>query len=60
MPSYPVGVVPTQKEHLNWRVEITSEREYNICVGSGLGFVLFPDLPLSWKACLKELEEGND
>ena len=58
-----VGVVPTNKEKLDWRLEIKTKKEYDLAVGSGIGWVLFPALPISWTQAekeLKEMEEGNE
>lgn len=57
------GYVPTNKEKLDWRLEIKTKKEYDLAVGSGIGWVLFPTLPISWTQAekeLKEMEEGND
>ena len=49
------GYVPTNKEKLDWRLEIKTKKEYDLAVGSGIGWVLFPTLPLSWSEAEKEI-----
>lgn len=60
------GYVPSTNitnTKLDWRLEIKTKKEYDLAVGSGIGWVLFPTLPISWTQAekeLKEMEEWND
>ena len=47
------------REKENWKDWIKTKRDYDIAVASGIGFLVYRDLPLSWSECLKELEEEN-
>lgn len=51
----------TLQEHKkeNWKDSIKTKRDYDIAVASGLAWVVYDNLPLSWSECLKELEEEN-
>lgn len=55
-----VGLVPTDRKKERWQDKIQTERQYNICVGSGLAWVIHPDLPLTWAGCLEELNKEKE
>lgn len=42
-----------------WQDVVKSKEDYDKLVSTGYGWVFHEDLPLSWKDCLKELEEKN-
>jgi len=44
-------------EKENWKDWPQTKRDYDIAVASGLAWVVYDNLPLSWSECLKELEE---
>ena len=46
-----------EHEKENWKDWIKTKRDYDIAVASGLAWVVYDNLPLSWSDCLKELEE---
>lgn len=52
-----VGIVPTERKKERWQDSIKTERDYNIAVDSGCGWLLFPDLPFSWGECKQLLSE---
>lgn len=43
------------KEKLDWRLEIKTEKDYNIALESGLAWVIFKDFPFTWGEAKKEL-----
>lgn len=46
-----------EHEKENWKDWIKTKRDYDIAVASGVAWVVYDNLPLSWSECLKELEE---
>lgn len=54
--------LPTYKEKRSWKLDIKTKEQYDVCVASGIGWVVYPELPFSWESCLEELEkeEGSD
>ena len=55
--------VPTSRKPNSWVGNITTQSQYNVLVSTGMAWVLFADLPLSWEACekvLKEKEKENE
>lgn len=55
------GYVPTGRKKEDWKLYIKTKEQYDAAVASGIGWVLYENLPLSWDACLKELgEEKKD
>lgn len=55
-----IGLVPTGRVREDYRKHIKSERDYNIAVSSGIAWVCYPDLPLSWKAAKEEIDKFNE
>ena len=53
------GYVPTGRKPNSWVGNITNKSDYKVLVSSGLGWVMFPDLPLSWEECAMILEVLN-
>ena len=52
-----IGLVPTGRVKEDYRLYIKNKRDYDIAVASGIAWVCYPDLPLSWKAAKEEIEE---
>ena len=50
-----IGVVPTDRKKERWQDHIRCERDYRVAVDSGCAWLLFSDLPFSWKECEEEL-----
>jgi hypothetical protein len=40
---------------MNWRIDIENEGYYNALMQTGLAWLLYPDLPLTWGAAEKEI-----
>lgn len=54
-----VGYVPTDRVQEDWKDYIKTKKDYDLAVGSGCGWVLFPTLPFSWNEARHILiEEG--
>lgn len=49
--TYVVGYVPTGKEKRDWMLDIKTEEQYDAAVASGIGWVIYPELPFSWEKC---------
>lgn len=49
--------VPIGRKADSWVGNITTREQYNVLVSTGMAWVLFSDLPLTWEECLKVLEE---
>lgn len=47
--------VPTDRVREDYRLHIKNKRDYDIAVASGIAWVCFPDLPLSWSEAEKEI-----
>lgn len=56
-PSYVVGHVPTGKTKRDWKLDITTEEQYNLAAASGLAWVVYWNFPLTWNECKNLLEE---
>lgn len=52
-----IGIVPTGRVREDYRLHIKDKRGYDIAVSSGVAWVAFENLPLSWEECKKEIEE---
>ncbi|UZS00961.1 hypothetical protein [Pseudomonas phage vB_PsaM_M1] len=52
--------VPTGRVKEDYRLHIKSKRDYDIAVASGIAWVCYPDLPLSWKAAKEEIDKFNE
>ena len=50
-----IGVVPTGRKKERWQEHIHTKEQYEKAVASGIGWLLFSDLPFSWKECEQEL-----
>lgn len=48
------------KPCMNWKVDVRTKEYYNELVTTGLAWELYPSMPLSWEACLEELEGSRD
>lgn len=55
-----IGLVPTGRIYEDYRLHIKDERDYNIAVASGIAWVCYPDLPLSWTAAKEEIDKFNE
>lgn len=51
-----IGVVPTDRQKRDWKVDIKTKEQYDLAVASGVGWVVYEDLPFSWAEVQKELE----
>lgn len=51
-----IGVVPTGRQKRDWKVDIKTKEQYDLAVASGVGWVVYEDLPFSWTDAQKELE----
>lgn len=40
---------------MNWRIDIENEDYYNALMQTGLAWLLYPDLPLTWSEAEKEI-----
>jgi hypothetical protein len=49
--------VPTGRVKEDYRLHIKDKRDYDIAVASGIAWVCYPDLPLSWKATKEEIDK---
>ena len=47
--------VPTGRVREDYRLHIKDKRDYDIAVASGIAWVCYPDLPLSWSEAEKEI-----
>jgi hypothetical protein len=47
--------VPTDRERVDYRLYVKNKRDYDIAVASGIAWVCYPDLPLSWFEAEKEI-----
>lgn len=47
--------VPTGRTYEDYRLHIKDKRDYDIAVASGIAWVCYPDLPLSWSEAEKEI-----
>ena len=47
--------VPTGRVYEDYRLHIKDKRDYDIAVASGIAWVCYPDLPLSWFEAEKEI-----
>ena len=52
-------LVPTDRKREDYRLHIKDKRGYDIAVASGIAWVCYPDLPLSWKAAKEEIDKFN-
>ena len=52
--------VPSGKKKLDWKEHIKTKRDYDCAVASGIGWVVFDGLPLSWERAEKILNEENN
>lgn len=52
-----VGVVPTGRVKEDYRLHIKNKRDYDIAVASGIGWVAFGNLPLSWAEAEEEIRK---
>jgi len=43
------------KPTMNWRIDIENEDYYNALMQTGLAWLLYPDLPLTWGAAEQEI-----
>lgn len=43
----------------DWKHDIITEDQYNDLVKTGMAWEFYPDMPLTWEGCLKELEEDE-
>jgi hypothetical protein len=50
-----IGLVPTGRTYEDYRLHIKDKRDYDIAVASGIAWVCYPDLPLSWSEAEKEI-----
>lgn len=50
-----VGVVPTDRKKRDWKLDIKTKEQYDLAVASGIGWVVYEDLPFSWADAQKEL-----
>ncbi|MGL5013026.1 MAG: hypothetical protein ACRC6V_01890 [Bacteroidales bacterium] len=50
-----IGLVPTGRVREDYRLHIKDKRDYDIAVASGIAWVCYPDLPLSWSEAEKEI-----
>lgn len=55
-----IGLVPTGRVREDYRKHIKSERDYNIAVSSGVAWVAYENLPLSWKEAEEEIRKFNE
>lgn len=55
-----IGVVPTDRKKERWQESIKTERDYNLAVSSGIAWLVFESLPLSWAGCLEELNKEKE
>lgn len=55
-----IGVVPTDRKKERWQESIKNERDYNLAVSSGVAWVVFESLPLTWAGCLEELNKEKE
>ena len=39
----------------DWMVDIETEEEYDMLVSTGMAWIIFKDLPLSWEQCKKAI-----
>lgn len=60
MSSYAVGVVPTYRKKKSWQESVTNEIDYDLLASSGMLWVWFPDIPLTWAGCLEELNKEKE
>lgn len=51
--------VHTGRVKEDYRLHIKNKRDYDIAVASGIAWVCYPDLPLSWKAAKEEIDKFN-
>ena len=49
--------VPTGRTYEDYRLHIKDKRDYDIAVASGIAWVCYPDLPLSWKTAKEEIDK---
>lgn len=52
--------VPTGRVREDYRLHIKNKRDYDIAVSSGVAWVCYPDLPLSWKEAEEEITKFNE
>ena len=52
-----IGLVPTGRTYEDYRLHIKDKRDYDIAVASGIAWVCYPDLPLSWKTAKEEIDK---
>lgn len=50
-----IGVVPTDRQKRDWKLDIKTKEQYDLAVASGVGWVVYEDLPFSWTDAQKEL-----
>lgn len=43
------------KPTMDWRIDVENEDYYNALVQTGLAWLLYPELPLTWGAAEKEI-----
>lgn len=42
---------------MNWRIDVENEDYYNALMQTGLAWLLYPDLPLTWGAAKEGIKE---
>ena len=52
-----IGLVPTGRVKEDYRLYIKDKRDYDVAVASGIAWVCYPDLPLSWKDAKEEIDK---
>lgn len=55
-----VGVVPTSRIKEDYRLHIKNKRDYDIAVASGIAWVAYENLPLSWVEAEEEIRKFNE
>jgi hypothetical protein len=50
-----IGLVPTGRVKEDYRLHIKNKRDYDIAVSSGVAWVAYENLPLSWSEAEKEI-----
>lgn len=55
-----IGIVPTGRVREDYRLYIKNKRDYDIAVASGIAWVAYENLPLSWKEAEEEIRKFNE
>lgn len=55
-----VGVVPTGRQKRDWKLDIKTKEQYDHAVASGIGWVVYENLPFSWAEALEEIDKFNE